>query len=73
MAKSKTTNSDPENGKILQEAVLKSLDKLSLVRATLHDENLSKLEGYKLDGTIATVDEVFNLLDTAFNLYAETQ
>lgn len=52
--------------------VIESLKKLSLVKATLHDEDLLKLDGYKLDGTTQIVDEVFNLLDAAVDLHTST-
>jgi hypothetical protein len=52
--------------------VIESLKKLSLVKAMLHDEDLLKLDGYKLDGTTQIVDEVFNLLDAAVDLHTST-
>lgn len=52
--------------------IFESLNKLSLVRATLHDEDLMELKGYKLDGTIKVIDEVFDMLDASGSLYSHT-
>jgi hypothetical protein len=52
--------------------VIDSLKKLSLVKTTLHDENLLKLEGYELDGIREAADEIFNLLDASVGLHTAT-
>lgn len=52
--------------------VIEALKKLSLLKATLHDEDCLELNGYKLDGAVLVVDEVFTLLHAAERLYAET-
>ncbi|RJO59893.1 hypothetical protein C4544_07360 [candidate division WS5 bacterium] len=61
----------PVDEKIIS-LVIDALTKLSLVQTILHSEDLLELNGYKLNGTVEVIDEVFNLLDAAVELHTRT-
>jgi len=52
--------------------IFDSMNKLSLVKSVLEDENLEKLDGCELSGVRDTVHEVFDLLDIASSLHCRT-
>lgn len=52
--------------------VFASLNKLSLVRATLNNDDLFELKEYELSGTMFAINEVFDLLDAAVDLHTRT-
>jgi len=53
--------------------IFDSMNKLSLVKSVLEDENrLDKLDGCELSGVRDTVHEVFDLLDIASSLHCRT-
>jgi len=54
--------------------VIEALNKLSLVRTTLHyvDDEGEHLMGNRLTGCVVVVDEVQNLLKAAENLHTDT-
>ncbi len=52
--------------------VIDSLNKLSLVKAALNNDDPNELSGYKLDGVIMSVNEVVCLLEVAVNFHSRT-
>jgi hypothetical protein len=52
--------------------VIEALKKLSLVKAMLQNEDLLKSGDYELDATKLTVNEAYNLLDSAASLHFKT-
>ena len=52
--------------------IFDSMNKLSLAKAVLEDENLNNLDGCELAGVRDTVHEVFDLLDIASSLHCRT-
>ena len=68
------TDSDSKGEDYIFDLVTASLNRLAPVKLMLESGiNDDKLTGFELEGTMDTINDVYNLLDAAFRLYMETE